>query len=611
MGDLKRLTLAFFSLVFVLVSCGKGSDSMVTTSSTNTVVTEHTVSDASGANTNTNANLSYLSVSQGALSPHFSPSTTSYTALFIGASTVTVTPVAAVYGAAVQVNDQVVPSETASPAIPLNNGENTITVKVIAPDGATSKTYTITAIRISQEAYLKSSNTGTNDKSGNRVSVSGDTLAVGAYGEASNALGVNGNQTDNSASSSGAVYVFTRTGSTWTQQAYLKSSNTGTADWFGSSVSLSGDTLAVGAVYEASNAKGVNGNQADNSASMSGAVYVFTRTGSTWTQQAYIKGSNTKTLDFFGWSISVSGDTLAVGAIGEDSNAKGVNGDQADTSASMSGAVYVFTRTGSTWDQQGYIKASNTETDDRFGSSVAVSGDTLAVGAYAEASNAKGVNGDQSDNSAPDSGAVYVFTRTGSAWNQQAYIKASNAETNDSFGSSVSVSGDTLAVGASAEASNATGVNGNQADNSASDSGAVYVFARTGSIWSQQAYIKASNTEGMDTFGSSVSVSGDSLAVGASVEASNATGVNGDQADNSVLNSGAVYVFARIGTTWSQQAYIKASNTGQTDAFGSSVSLSDGTLAVGASGEDSDTTGVNGNQTNNNASNSGAVYVFQ
>jgi hypothetical protein len=126
------------------------------------------------------------------------------------------------------------------------------------------------------------------------------------------------------------------------QEAYIKASDTETGDYFGYSVSLSGDTLAVGAVNECSSATGIDGNQADNSASSSGAVYVFTRSGDTWVQQAYIKGSNTETWDYFGYSVSLSGDTLAVGAPQESSSATGIDGDQADNSAPESGAVYVL-----------------------------------------------------------------------------------------------------------------------------------------------------------------------------------------------------------------------------------------------------------------------------
>ena len=188
--------------------------------------------------------------------------------------------------------------------------------------------------------------------------------------------------------------------------------------------------------------------------------------------------------------------------------------------------------------QQGYLKASNTNADDLFGFNVALSGDTLVVGAPQEGSNATGVNGDQANTSAPNSGAVYVFTRSNGIWSQQAYLKASNTGANDQFGGNLALSGDTLVVGAQFEGSSATGVNGNQADNSALGAGAVYVFTRTGGVWTQQAYLKASNTDANDQFGANVVVGGDTLAVGAYNEASNATGVNGDQTDNSAAGAG-------------------------------------------------------------------------
>src|SRR6478735_4147698 len=174
-------------------------------------------------------------------------------------------------------------------------------------------------------------------------------------------------------------------------------------------MALSGDTLAVGAQFEASNATGVNGDQTDNSAPNSGAVYVFTRANGVWTQQAYLKASNTEAGDQFGVIMALSGDTLAVGAQFEDSSATGVNAhNESDNSAKDSGAVYVFTRTAGVWTQQAYLKASNTGEGDQFGVNVALVGDTLAVGAYAEASEATGVNHDGSNNNAPGSGAVYV-----------------------------------------------------------------------------------------------------------------------------------------------------------------------------------------------------------
>jgi hypothetical protein len=197
------------------------------------------------------------------------------------------------------------------------------------------------------------------------------------------------------------------------QQAYLKASNADAEDWFGWSVAVSGDTVVVGAPSDASNATGVNGNEADNSVKDAGAAYVFVRNGTRWTQQAYLKASNTGAEDLFGWSVAVSGDTVVVGAHREGSNATGVQGNQADNSAPSSGAAYVFMRSGATWTAQGYVKASNTGANDLFGGAVSVSGDTLVVGAKQEDSNATGVDGNQANNSASDAGAAYLFTGVG------------------------------------------------------------------------------------------------------------------------------------------------------------------------------------------------------
>ena len=266
----------------------------------------------------------------------------------------------------------------------------------------------------------------------------------------------------------------------------------------------------------------------------------------------------------------------------------------------------------------GYAKASNTGENDWFGRNISLSGDgnTLAVGALKEDSNATGIGGDDDNNLATDSGAVYVFSRSGTTWTQQAYVKASNTQASDGFGVSVSLSrdGNTLAVGADSEDSNSTVINVFGTDDGLADqSGAAYVFSRSGNTWTEQAYVKASNTGENDYFGRNISLSGDgnTLAVGANFEDSNATSIGGDD-NNLATDSGAAYVFSRSGTTWTQQAYVKASNTGENDYFGTNVSLnSDGnTLAVGATGEDSNSKVINDVGTDTGANGSGAVYLY-
>lgn len=405
-----------------------------------------------------------------------------------------------------------------------------------------------------QQAYLKPSNTGGNDRFGAAVAVSADgsTIAVGAPLEDSSAVGIDG-ANNNNAASAGAVYVFARTGTAWAQQAYVKASNTGSGDTFGTAVALShdGNTLAVGAPNEDSSATGINGSQAnaDPQAEGSdfGAVYVFVRAGALWVQQAYVKASNTGSGDSFGQVVALSadGDTLAVTAPDEDSSALDINGNQSSNAAPGAGAAYVFRRVSGIWAQQAYLKASNTGASDAFGTALALAGDgnTIAVGAPGEDSNATGVGG-ANNNNAGGSGAVYVFAQVAATWTAQAYVKASNTAANDQFGIAVALSatGDTLLAGAYLEDSDADGLGGNEGDNAATDAGAAFAFARAGGTWMQALYVKATQSAATDRFGQTVAVTGSLYAIGAPQEDSAATGVGGDELDNTAANAGAVYV---------------------------------------------------------------------
>ena len=455
--------------------------------------------------------------------------------------------------------------------------------RILAAFAATSLTLSAvmaaTPLAIAQQAYLKASNPGAGDEFARAVAISGDTVVVGADYE------------DSSGTDCGAAYVFVRNGTNWVQQAYLKASNASGGDRFGFAVAISGDTIVVGSLFE----------------SGSGAAYVFARHGTNWVQQARLKASNAETGDLFGDEVAVSGDTIVVSAFTEDSNATGVNGNQSNNDATDSGAAYVFVRNGTNWTQQAYLKASNTGAGDAF-YKIAVSGDTIVVGAIREDSDATGINGDQDNNRATDSGAAYVFVRHGTNWAQQAYLKGSNTEAGDRFGFAA-ISGDTILAGAFREDSIATGVNGNQNDNGATDSGAAYAFVRNGTNWIQQAYLKASNSEADDRFGWAVSLSGDTAIIGAHQEDSDATGTNGAENNNNAQNSGAAYVFVRTGTNWTQQAYLKSSNAEANDNFGggpnlapgTTVAVSGDTVVVGASYEDSNANGI---------ANSGAAYIF-
>jgi hypothetical protein len=397
---------------------------------------------------------------------------------------------------------------------------------------------------------------------GTTVAVSGDTIAVGSFK---------------------VVHVFRRAGKIWSQEALLPI-NLGTQGG-AVNLALSGDTLVVAAP------------SVDANTGPAGAAVVFRRSGTTWAQEALLAASNARPGADFGQALALSGDTLAVGSPGESSLASGINGDQGDTAPPLNnrvGAVYVFTRTGSVWSQQAYIKASNSQPGAGFGGAIALSGETLvAMGAS----------------------AGYVFTGSGSTWSEQAIVTASSGLNSAPFGGAVALSGDTLAIGAPTDSSNATGINGDPIDTSGQFSGqfsgAVYVFTRSGTAWSQQAYVKASNTMRFGAFGTAIALSGDTLAVSSPWEQSSTSGINGDQKGVATFGAGAVYRFVRSGTTWSQQAYVKASNTSANAYFGTSVGLSGDTLVVGAPGDRSLATGINGDETTDPSNPKlGAAYVY-
>ncbi|MGI9202490.1 MAG: FG-GAP repeat protein [Woeseiaceae bacterium] len=410
-----------------------------------------------------------------------------------------------------------------------------------------------------QEAYIKASNTESGDEFG-IVALSGDgnTLAVAASAEDGGGIGINGDQDNNAAAGSGAVYLFRFNGTDWFQEAYIKAANSDAEDAFGSSVALStdGDTLVVGAHLEDGSGTGVNGALDDNSASDAGAAYVFRFDGQDWFEEAYIKASNTGTGDQFGFDVALSdsGDTLAVGAPGEQGSATGINGIQNDESPDGVGAVYVFRFEGTDWIQETYVKPSSIRPNSlgdglRFGHTIDLSGDgdTLVVGANRDSSDAIGIDGDQNSGSIDNSGAVFLYRFRDLDWMQEAYFKASNTGFDDGFGSAVALGagGNILAVAAPGEDSNATGIGGTDSDNSAGNSGAVYLFRFASTGWHQHAFVKASNTESGDGFGSAIALSSDGgrMAVGAPGEGSNATGIIGDQSDNSAPAAGALYLY--------------------------------------------------------------------
>ncbi len=463
--------------------------------------------------------------------------------------------------------------------------------------------YPVTIDPVAQQAYVKASNTDANDSFGFSVAISGDTVVVGAPEEDSTAANVNGDDSNDAGNNEGAAFVFVRNGGAWTQQAYLKASNPGALDNFGHSVAISGDVIVVGAPRENSSTDGVN-TVPDELASDAGAAYTFRRSGGgNWAPGSYLKASNSGTADRFGESVAISGNTIVVGAIQEDSGATNIDGATGD-GTNEAGAAYVFFYNGFFWLEQAYLKASNTGADDEFGTSVAVQEVPAENAAYVI------VGAPFEDQSAMDSGAAYGFIRAGGIWSVVNKLKASNPGPDDEFGHSVAISGTTVVVGAWAEDSPGAGVNGNQGDGE-NNSGAAYVFELPGLTWEQTTYLKAFlNDDGTgNQFGDAVAIESDLIVVGAPLEDSDSTGVNGSQQNIGAGNSGAAFVYRRAGSTWVAQSYLKASNTGFGDRFGEAVAVSGETAIIGAPEEDSGATGINGNQ-GLGANASGAGYVF-
>jgi len=499
--------------------------------------------------------------------------------------------------------------------------------------------------------YVKASNPDRSDEFGRAVAISGDgdTMAIGAPGESSSAQGIRtdgSGQGNNSDEGVGAVYLFEREpNGAWNQRAYVKASDAYSSDSFGSAVALSasGDTLAVGAKKEGGDRGGVSN---DNRPTAAGAVYVFgKKSDGSWTERAKVTASNAGSGDTFGNSglaLADGGDVLAVGAEKENSDFDGVSTDgsgENDDSAPVSGAVYVFESSGpATWKQTAYVKATNSDGRDRFGHRLAMdrAGDTLVVVSPDGDSSFSGISTDgtgEGRNDTDDAGAAYVYQNNSSGWRRQAYLKASNTEKRvnsggsgipprDSFGQAVSISADgkTIAVGAHAEWSSATGVNpGGSAkdDNSAPGAGAAYVFEqRSDGSWSESAYIKATNTEESDEFGTDVALSdsGSVLAVSANEESSFAVNIDGDQSDDRAGSAGAVYIYERDGGSFRPTRYVKPTNSRSGIFFGTRMALSGSarTLAVGGPRDANQQIGISTGAPSESydKAKAGAVYLY-
>ena len=335
------------------------------------------------------------------------------------------------------------------------------------------------------------------------------------------------------------------------EQVILRGASVNASDSFGTSMALDGDTLAIGAP-----GKEVVGTETSNA----GAVYIFRRENGSWVEQAVLQASNAQDGDSFGSQVALKGDTLAVAARRED----GVNNAVTDA-----GAVYIFVRTNATWTEQAIVRASNTESFDLFGFAIALDHDLLAVGAPLE---------DHASNLRQAAGATYVFTRQNGVWTEQKILRASDAEMDDWFGTSIALQNNTLIVGAS---------------HASDDAGAVYVFNKINTTWHQQTILEASNGEAEDYFGHSLAFDANTLVVGATHE---------DGQANNLVQAGAAYVFIQgTDNSWGEQTVLRAFDANPFDSFGASVAVAGDRIVVGARSADGAT---------NLMPDAGAAYVF-
>jgi hypothetical protein len=387
--------------------------------------------------------------------------------------------------------------------------------------------YPLTVDPLIQQQRLQASDAAAGDQFGHTVSLDGDTAIIGAWQDG-NAGGVQ----------AGAAYVFTRSGDVWTQQQKLTTSNAAAGDSFGFSVAVDDDTALVGSIRD----KNSNGQA-------TGSAYIFTRSGGVWTQQQRLQPSDVALNDAFGYFVSLQGDTAVVTSVGDDDG-----GEQA-------GSAYVFTRSNGVWTQQQKIQASDRKASVNFGHSASLDGDSIIIGAWQDHNGLKNAIG-----------AAYVFTRSNGVWSQQQKLTASDAGGLDFFGVSVSLSGDTVIVGAYGT------------DNGGDFAGSAYIFTRSNGVWTEQQRLQASDAAADDLFGHSVSMSGDTAVINAPI---NNTG------------AGAAYVFTRNGGVWTQQQKLTASDAAAFDGFGFSVSLSGDTILAGVYQDD-----------NSGGADAGSAYIF-
>lgn len=361
---------------------------------------------------------------------------------------------------------------------------------------------------------------------GYSVSINGDTMLIGAPRSPYNGL------------SSGSAHVYVYVDSVWNLQGMLLPDDGAEDDYFGASVSISGDIAVVGADSD------------DDNGELSGAVYVFTRAGGVWSQQAKITPDDGAAGDFFGGKVSIEDDVLVVSAAGV--------GDGATV-----GAAYVFALIDGAWVQQAKLYADSGSFYDGFGSRVAVSGETVVVSAPR----------DDEAGAGPNSGAIYVYVREADRWECEAKLVVNDAVGGEALGWSLGIDQDTVVAGAPF------------CRDYGANSGAAYVFAREAGVWTQRSRLLPEGVDERDEFGSAVAVKGGLAVVGAWKD------------DDNGFDSGAAYLYKNAGGEWRESVKLLSSDGDLYDRFGYGAALNGDTAIVGAHSNDTD-------------QNWGAVYVF-
>ena len=402
------------------------------------------------------------------------------------------------------------------------------------------------------EEKLTASDAAADDQYGWSVSIDGNIAVVGSFSD---------DCENGTCSNSGSAYVYRFDGTTWIREAKLTASDGAAHDAFGYSVAVNGDTVVVGAMYD-----GDQGDPDENA----GSAYVFQRNEGgpgNWGEVAKLVASDAATWDLFGASVAISGDTAIVGAYQNDDV----------------GSAYIFQRNEhapSVWTEMAKLTAGpDADIDDSFGRSVAISGDYALVGAYRD------------DESGSNAGRVYVFERGEGGldgWGELSTLTPTDTHTEDLFGYSVSISGDTAIIGAKGNDDECP------SDDLDCDTGAAYIFRLNGGQWMEEAKLTASDATAGDEFGRPVAIDGDMAVVGAW------------QDDDAGYRAGSLYVFRydAAGVSWIEQAKLTASDAASEDYFAVGVSIDGHRIMAGAYWDD-----VTGPEVPLNKS--GSAYVFR